>query len=111
MHGQNNSQLPFWQETFFTEPEEAVKEELKDLEFYNWQCVSLVRWGGTTLDLIIRDEEELMALINVIQQSIYKPEKQKRLRYWEHLRLKMKIGFESWTRHQTPKMRFLQALI
>ena len=73
MEGDGNDRLPFYQETFFTEPDEKVKLEMKDFEYYSWQCVSFVRFGGTTLDLIVKDEDDMMALINVVQQSVYKP--------------------------------------
>ena len=73
MEGEGNDRLPLYQETFFSEPDEKVKQEMKDFEYYSWQCVSFVRFGGTTLDLIVKDEDDMMALINVVQQSVYKP--------------------------------------
>ena len=36
-------------------------------EFFDWQCISLMRWNGTSLDLIVRDNDEMLALINIVQ--------------------------------------------
>lgn len=62
--GGNN--LPLWQDTNFTEPREEVKKLSEPSLVYNWQYVSFVRRDRTTLDLIVRNEKDMMSLINVV---------------------------------------------
>ena len=69
---------------------------------YNWQFVSFMRSNGTTLDLIIRKECDLLSLINVVQQTIYLPEMQQRLMIYKTMRVKMIIAYEAWNRHLKP---------
>ena len=63
MKGEANDRHMMWEETQFTEPD--AKSE-KDVEFYPWQCVSFVRWNGTSLDLIVRNNVDMMTLINIV---------------------------------------------
>ena len=60
------------------EPEQGLILSEKQ-RFFNWQCVSLVRANGTTLDLLVYDASDLMVLINVVQAAIFKPVDQRRL--------------------------------
>jgi len=54
-----------FQDTLFTEPKMSAQKQ-EEYRFYNWQCVSLVRRNMTTLDLIVRDNTDLMTLLNVL---------------------------------------------
>ena len=44
--------------------------------FYSWECVSLVRKEFTTLDLVIKDMNELLCLIHVVHSAVYTPDDQ-----------------------------------
>ena len=94
MTGDNQNEHAMFQETFYTAPNEHIK--LPDSEFFDWQCISFVRWNGTSLDLIVRNNDEMMALINIVQQYLYRPGKQLRLKFWQSLRFKIIVGYEAW---------------
>ena len=102
---QEGNKLQMMQETLFTEPEQGFKLSEKQ-RFFNWQCVSLVRENGTTLDLLIYDSSDLMVLINVVQAAIFKPVDQRRLDFFKMLKIKMKLGYISWHEHTKPKYIF-----
>ncbi len=60
------------QDTVFTEPKQ--NEQVSDrLIPHKWQCVSLMRSNGTTLDLIIKDKFDMMVFLNVMQHFVYRP--------------------------------------
>ena len=99
------------QDTNFTEPSDDVTKLSEASLVYNWQYVSFVRRNNTTLDLIVRSETDMMTLINVVQQYLYHPAIQGRMRLYELLRMKMKIGYESMLRHLTPIGLFQQAIM
>lgn len=45
----------------------------EDNMFYAWQCLSIVRKNGTTLDLTIKDQVDLMCLLHVLRHKNMKP--------------------------------------
>ena len=53
------------QETIFSEPDEEEKFDTM-LNVFPWQCVSFMRTNGTSLDLIIKDQTDIMVLLNVV---------------------------------------------
>lgn len=98
------------QDTEFSDldPEDLISQRSA---FYNWQCVSLIRANGTSLDLIIRNDSELMCLINAVQSVVYKPADRSRLNFFKLLRVKMKLGYLSWQRHTKPRYLLKQAIL
>ena len=55
-----------------------VYQESDEGIFHSWECVSLLRKDGTTLDLAIPDHTHLMALIHFAHTHVFKPEEQKK---------------------------------
>ena len=98
------------QETVFTEPKEDDLEQ-KEKDVFNWQCISFIRKTGTSLDLTVKDQSDMMVLINVVQSMLYMPANQGRLDFYKVLRTRMKIGYDSWRKHIKPANLFLQAIL
>ena len=67
----------------------------KDI-FYSWECVSFQRRNGTTLDLVIPNMSNLMALIHVVHNAVYEPEDTSFLGFYRILKFKMKVSYEAW---------------
>ena len=99
------------QDTVYTEQnqDECNKEEYDDV--FNWQLVSFIRKNGTSLDLLVKDQSDIMVLINVVQSMLYQPANQGRLDFYKLLRTKMKIGYVSWWKRIKPGNLFLQAML
>ena len=70
----NGRELKMMQTTVFTEPKENEQLDEKHIP-HKWQCVSLMRVNGTTLDLIIREKLEMLTFLNVMQHYVYRPAK------------------------------------
>ena len=57
--------------------DEEIKDEVHDETFdetglfYSWECVSLVKMNGSTLDLVIPSSEDLMSFLHIIHRHIY----------------------------------------
>ena len=67
--------------------------------FYSWECVSLLRENGTTLDLVIQNSQNLMALIHVVRKNIDGLEFQEGIMFsYKLMKFKMKLAFESWNK-------------
>ena len=72
------------------------KTEHKDV-FHTWESISLYRHSGTTFDLVIRNTDHLMSLIQYIHKYVYKTnDKDDNLFLYKRLKIKMKISFEAW---------------
>lgn len=92
-------------------PDEKERDENEAWDYVNYQCVSLIRKNGTTLDLVIRNEQSLMVFINAVQQALYKPSEQKNLRLFGLMRLRMFLSFASWRRRTKISTMLMQAII
>ena len=46
-----------------------------DDEFYAWECVSIMRSNGYTLDLVIKDYQAALCLLHFIHRTCYKEKK------------------------------------
>ena len=44
-------------------------EDEPDTIFYAWQCVSILLWGETTVDFVVKDNTDLMCLLHVLRQG------------------------------------------
>ena len=64
--------------------------------FYAWECVSILRENDTTLDLVIPFTPNLMALIYVVYNHIYKPEDNSFMDIYRVLKFRMKLSYEAW---------------
>ena len=53
------------QETKYTEQKEEDKNK-EEFSIFNWQCVSFIRYNGTSLDFVVKDQSDIMVLINVV---------------------------------------------
>ena len=106
-----NHEIKLLRHTLITEPDKGAKGLSAEAKVFNWQFVSLVRANATTLDLIVRRECDLMALINVVQQAIFKPAQQNRLLLFKTMRFKMLVGFMAWNRHLNVSSLFQQAIM
>ena len=64
--------------------------------WYPWKCVSLVRKDGTTLDLTIGDDCNMLAFIHSIFRLVCKPPLESNfLREFKLNKIKMKLNFEA----------------
>lgn len=73
----------------------------RSMDFFDWECVSLVRRDYTTFDLVVKDKAQLDCLIKVVSDSIYRDEGNSAfLRQSLFLRLEMRLQFEAWSRNQ-----------
>ena len=106
-----NHEIKLLRHTLVTEPDPGAKGLSAEAKVFNWQFVSFVRSNGTTLDLIVRKECDLMALINVVQQAIFRPALQDRLLLYKTMRFKMIVGFMAWNRHLKVSALFQQAIM
>lgn len=71
----------------------------KDIVFFAWECVSIVRQNYTTLDLVIPDYKDALALLNVLHSKLFKPRKSEQfMKFYKRLKLKMKLQHEAWIR-------------
>lgn len=46
--------------------EQTVKEEAIKTEYYPWECVSIFRPNFSTLDLVIKDYNFVLALLHIL---------------------------------------------
>ena len=83
-------------------PNDAVTESNKSLLYdqeeiwYPWKCVTLVRKDGTTLDLTIGDDCNMLCFIQVLFKLVCKPLPESYfLREFKIMKVKMKINFEA----------------
>ena len=61
--------------------------------WYTWQCVTLLD-GYTTIDLVIKDKTQMLALLGVLHHHVNKvPTEDTLLRPFYWLRFRMRIGF------------------
>ena len=50
--------------------EEKAKRKVAKQKVYPWECVTLIRKERTTLDFVVKDPTELMALLHVTYSEI-----------------------------------------
>ena len=65
--------------------------------FYAWECVSLVLMNNTTVDLVIKDNFQLMSLLHVLKHKISFGNKKKErgcLSSFKFLKAKMKLSYQ-----------------
>ena len=69
----------------------------QEVKFEPWQCISLVRINGTTLDFTVDDTVEAMSMIHVCYRLIKKlSERCVFMPTFLNMRVKMKIGYQCW---------------
>ena len=89
-----------------------LQEKADNLEeFHPWECISLVSRNGHTLDLVIKDEGHMMAVLNVLVRSIYAQQDSKFLKVFMRLKFKAKLSYECWRKQITLRQFLLQAII
>jgi len=66
--------------------------------FFSWQCVSILHAKGITIDLVIRDRIQLMALLRVLEIHVNgsDPKNEKVLSKYIKLRFNNIVAFEAW---------------
>ena len=80
-------------------PPQGKNKEKQELEvFYNWQCLSVIRDNNLSFDLVIEDEENLMAFIHYLHVMLYMPEDIRFMSTYRLIKIKMKIAYECWKR-------------
>lgn len=47
----------------------------ENVMFYAWECVSIVRNNFTTLDFVIKDHKDALALLNILHTKVFKPDR------------------------------------
>ena len=79
--------------------------------FFSWECISIFRDSGTTLDLVIRDEKNMLALLHFLHLQVYTPENVQFMRMYKMMKFKMKIYFECWKRKTSVSELFMLAIL
>ena len=69
-----------------------------DIEHHAWQCISFMR-RYSTLDLRVKNENDMMALIHVLGRHVYKQTDSAFMGVYHKLRFKMKLGYECWKKN------------
>ena len=69
-----------------------------DINFMPWECVSLIRRNEfTTLDFVVKEDRDLMILLNCLIGLIYGEEKHDSiLHQFFRMKVKMKISYSGW---------------
>lgn len=80
-------------------------------EFHSWECISLVSTTGHTLDLVIKNEGHLMAVLNVLGRHIYAQQDSKFLKVFLERKFHAKLGYECWRKQITFRQCVLQAIL
>ena len=60
------NEIKMWLDTKYTDPDVDAMRLSDFARVYTWQYVSFMRRNGTTLDFIVRNQNDLMSLINVV---------------------------------------------
>ena len=69
-----------------------------EIEHHAWQCISFIR-EFSTLDFVVPNENDMMALIHVMARIIYNFADNSFLGIYRRLKFKMKIGYECWKKN------------
>ena len=64
-------------------------------EFHSWECVSLLK-AGWTVDFVIKNEEHMMAFLNVVGHEVYQQTDDAFMGIFLKLKVKAKLGYECW---------------
>ena len=69
-----------------------------DIDFMPWECVSLIRKDEfTTLDFVVKQERDLMVLLNCAISLIYGSENiDSIIHQFVRMKIKMKISYSGW---------------
>lgn len=83
----------------------------KPIEFQAWECVSLIRNDGTTFDIVVKDNRNLMALLAVMSRKVMHPvADDSYIKLFIKLKFKMKLSYECWAQKTTLDKLVLQAI-
>lgn len=75
-----------------------TEEAPLELGFYAWECLSLFKKDGTTLDLVIKDDKSLMTLLCIFMRLIYRQPDCSQMKLFQFLKLKMKLSYQCYKR-------------
>ena len=89
------SEHDFEQEKEFIDNEAKIRGLSAYEEFHTWECISLRR-AFSTLDLVVKDDGDLMALLHYAGRTIFKQSDNEVLAIFRKLKFKMKLGYECW---------------
>lgn len=81
-----------------------------ELGFYAWECISLLKTNGTTLDLVVKNETDLMAALSVFLRLIYKQPDCSQMKVFQLLKLKMKLSYQCYRRKTVFSHLILKAI-
>ena len=92
----NDNSLDLMQNTILT-GEDRKEEGETPSSIFNYHCVSLIRTDGTSLDLIVKDQSDIMVLINIVQATIGLRSSRSQVvpPFYRLQRIKMKLGYSS----------------
>ena len=64
------------------------------MDHYSWECITIYRASYlSTIDLVIPNYRDMMALLHVLHKRVFKPIDQKFLIVYKKLKFKMKMAF------------------
>ena len=80
-------------------------------DFYSWECISLY-FQHRTLDLVIKDQNQLFALIGYLQNHNASPiVRARKIWSFKLMRVKMKISYQALLKGQTIVELFLNVML
>ena len=81
------------------------EQKVQEGGLYPWECVSLLKKNGMTVDLQIRDTADLMTFLHVVYMNVYRPKDSGFLYMYRVLKFRMKLSYEAWMRQmKIPKL-------
>ena len=92
-----------------SEGDENLNDGDSDI-FHSWECVSFIRKNGTTLDLRMKDHNNLLALIHVVYKHVYEPIDTSFLTLYRILKCRMKVAYEAYMQRISIKDVLLRAI-
>ena len=80
--------------------------------FYSWECLSFVRNNHSTLDLVVKNQQDLLCLLHVLEHNKFKEGETPEgcLRGVKALKFKMKLSYQCWKQERNPHDIFFIAI-
>jgi hypothetical protein len=83
--------------------------------FFPWECVSIFMDSQITLDFVVRDNHQLMAILRILHNYIYKVEDphdyKVALQNYIWIKYKNKLAYHSWAAKISIPIQFMQAIL
>ena len=82
-----------------------------NMAFQPWQCISLIRYKAATLDLVVKDVDDMMYLISYLNKHVSRRKRISTVAPYILLKFKMKLSFETWQSKIPMKIHVIQSIL